>query len=46
MASMDVPAGGAVGVHVGSLRNPAGEFPKAMFFACGLVLKTDDAIKD
>ena len=25
-------------VHVGSLRNPKSEFPKAMFFACGLVL--------
>jgi glutamate:GABA antiporter len=25
-------------VHVGSLRNPRGEFPRAMFFACGLVL--------
>src|SRR5689334_11317320 len=25
-------------VHVGSLRNPRGEFPKAMFVACGLVL--------
>jgi amino acid transporter len=25
-------------VHVGSLRDPAREFPKAMFFACGLVL--------
>jgi amino acid transporter len=25
-------------VHVGSLRNPKGEFPKAMFFAMGLVL--------
>ena len=25
-------------VHVGSLRNPSGEFPKAMFFAMGLVL--------
>jgi glutamate:GABA antiporter len=25
-------------VHVGSLRNPKGEFPRAMFFACGLVL--------
>ncbi len=25
-------------VHVGSLRNPRGEFPKAMFMACGLVL--------
>src|SRR6185436_9964352 len=25
-------------VHVGSLRNPGGEFPKAMFFAMGLVL--------
>jgi glutamate:GABA antiporter len=25
-------------VHVGSLKNPAGEFPKAMFFAMGLVL--------
>jgi putative glutamate/gamma-aminobutyrate antiporter len=25
-------------VHVGSLRNPRGEFPKAMFLACGLVL--------
>src|ERR687897_99315 len=25
-------------VHVGSLRNPKGEFPKAMFLACGLVL--------
>ena len=25
-------------VHVGSLRNPKSEFPRAMFFACGLVL--------
>jgi glutamate:GABA antiporter len=25
-------------VHVGSLRNPKREFPRAMFFACGLVL--------
>jgi putative glutamate/gamma-aminobutyrate antiporter len=25
-------------VHVGSLKNPSGEFPKAMFFAMGLVL--------
>src|SRR5689334_6101065 len=25
-------------VHVGSLKNPRSEFPKAMFFACGLVL--------
>ena len=25
-------------VHVGSLKNPAKEFPRAMFFACGLVL--------
>src|SRR5215218_5172782 len=25
-------------VHVGSLRNPRSEFPRAMFFACGLVL--------
>ena len=25
-------------VHVGSLRNPSKEFPRAMFFACGLVL--------
>ena len=25
-------------VHVGSLRDPKSEFPKAMFFACGLVL--------
>src|SRR6478735_5004422 len=25
-------------VHVGSLRNPRKEFPRAMFFACGLVL--------
>ena len=25
-------------VHVGSLRNPGSEFPRAMFFACGLVL--------
>lgn len=25
-------------VHVGSLRNPRTEFPRAMFFACGLVL--------
>lgn len=25
-------------VHVGSLRNPRREFPRAMFFACGLVL--------
>jgi putative glutamate/gamma-aminobutyrate antiporter len=25
-------------VHVGSLRNPSGEFPKAMFMAMGLVL--------
>jgi amino acid transporter len=25
-------------VHVSSLRNPRREFPKAMFFACGLVL--------
>ena len=25
-------------VHVSSLRNPQGEFPKAIFFACGLVL--------
>jgi putative glutamate/gamma-aminobutyrate antiporter len=25
-------------VHVGSLRNPSSEFPRAMFFACGLVL--------
>jgi amino acid transporter len=25
-------------VHVGSLRNPKKEFPRAMFFACGLVL--------
>ena len=25
-------------VHVGSLRNPREEFPRAMFFACGLVL--------
>jgi glutamate:GABA antiporter len=25
-------------VHVGSLRNPRGEFPRAMFSACGLVL--------
>src|SRR5215217_3035244 len=25
-------------VHVGSLRNPKTEFPRAMFFACGLVL--------
>ncbi|MBO0884082.1 MAG: amino acid permease, partial [Mycobacterium sp.] len=25
-------------VHVSSLRNPRGEFPKAMFVACGLVL--------
>jgi putative glutamate/gamma-aminobutyrate antiporter len=25
-------------VHVSSLRNPRSEFPKAMFFACGLVL--------
>ena len=25
-------------VHVGSLKNPSSEFPKAMFFACGLVL--------
>jgi amino acid transporter len=25
-------------VHVGSLRDPKGEFPRAMFFACGLVL--------
>jgi len=25
-------------VHVGSLRNPSGEFPKAMFLAMGLVL--------
>jgi amino acid transporter len=25
-------------VHVGSLRNPGKEFPRAMFFACGLVL--------
>src|SRR4029450_11196675 len=25
-------------VHVGSLRNPKSGFPKAMFFACGLVL--------
>ena len=25
-------------VHVASLRNPRGEFPRAMFFACGLVL--------
>ncbi|MDW5595448.1 APC family permease [Conexibacter stalactiti] len=25
-------------VHVGSLRNPRGEFPRAMFFACALVL--------
>jgi putative glutamate/gamma-aminobutyrate antiporter len=25
-------------VHVGSLRNPAGEFPRAIFLACGLVL--------
>src|SRR6188768_4323643 len=25
-------------VHVSSLKNPGSEFPKAMFFACGLVL--------
>ena len=25
-------------VHVSSLKNPAKEFPKAMFLACGLVL--------
>jgi glutamate:GABA antiporter len=25
-------------VHVGALRNPRGEFPRAMFLACGLVL--------
>ena len=25
-------------VHVGSLKNPKNEFPRAMFFACGLVL--------
>ena len=25
-------------VHVGSLKNPGSEFPKAMFFAVGLVL--------
>jgi len=25
-------------VHVGSLRNPKSEFPRVMFFACGLVL--------
>src|SRR5215211_5082865 len=25
-------------VHVGSLRDPRSEFPRAMFFACGLVL--------
>jgi glutamate:GABA antiporter len=25
-------------VHVGSLRHPKSEFPRAMFFACGLVL--------
>src|SRR6476469_6467982 len=25
-------------VHVGSLKNPRKEFPRAMFFACGLVL--------
>src|SRR6478735_2978211 len=25
-------------VHVGSLKNPKKEFPRAMFFACGLVL--------
>src|SRR6188768_80490 len=25
-------------VHVGSLRDPKSEFPRAMFFACGLVL--------
>jgi glutamate:GABA antiporter len=25
-------------VHVGSLKNPGSEFPRAMFFACGLVL--------
>ena len=25
-------------VHVGSLKNPGKEFPRAMFFACGLVL--------
>ena len=25
-------------VHVGSLRNPRSEFPRAMFIACGLVL--------
>src|SRR3954467_2994858 len=25
-------------VHVGSLRNPRKEFPRSMFFACGLVL--------
>ena len=25
-------------VHVGSLQNPRKEFPRAMFFACGLVL--------
>ncbi len=25
-------------VHVGSLRNPRSEFPRSMFFACGLVL--------
>ena len=25
-------------VHVGSLRKPSSEFPRAMFFACGLVL--------
>jgi putative glutamate/gamma-aminobutyrate antiporter len=25
-------------VHVGSLRRPGSEFPRAMFFACGLVL--------
>src|SRR6201991_4712200 len=25
-------------VHVGSLKNPKSEFPRAMFFACGLVL--------